>query len=50
LFNGLKFNGLQFNGSQDDQASHFVREIDAQILRRCCKPWTATTVLRLKRR
>ena len=28
------FNGLKFNGSQPDQASHFVREIDAQILRR----------------
>ncbi len=34
LFNGLKFNGLQFNGSQPDQASHFVRETDAQTLRR----------------
>ena len=28
------FNGLKFNGSQPDQASHFVRETDAQTLRR----------------
>ncbi|WP_417218114.1 amino acid adenylation domain-containing protein, partial [Alcanivorax sp.] len=28
------FNGLQFNGSLPDPASHFVRETDAQTLRR----------------